>query len=274
MPDVVGIRFKRAGVIYYFDPAGIPLKVGDEVVVDTARGLTTGKVVIAPKQVLASELAEPLKPVLRKAEPEDLRLRDEFMAQEAAALATCETMAARLGLPMKLLRAEYNFDGSRLTFFFSAEGRVDFRALVRELTPTFKTRIELRQVGARDEAKLIGDFGRCGRPLCCVTHLCSFDGVSMKMAKEQNLPLNPAKISGVCGRLLCCLSYENELYRALKEKMPKVGLTVATPTGPAKVVGGNPIKETVLVQLESGATIELPLAQVMPEKASGKRGEG
>ena len=267
MPDVVGIRFKRAGTIYYFDPAGITLELGDQVVVDTARGLTIGKVVIAPKQVLASELTEPLKPVLRKAEPEDLRLMEELRAKEKETLATCESVVARFGLHMKMLGAEYNLDGSRLTFFFSAEGRVDFRALVRELTATFKTRIELRQVGARDEAKLIGDFGRCGRPLCCASHLCSFDGVSMKMAKEQDLPLNPTKISGVCGRLLCCLSYESELYRALKEKLPKVGQVVATPMGEAKVVGSNPIKETVLVQLESGATMELPLAQIGAEKA-------
>ena len=265
MAEIVGIRFRRAGRIYYFDPAGIDLEVNDYVVVSTARGLELGQVVIAPKQVLASEVTEPLKPVVRKAEPEDVRHAQEFVEKEREALAECGKLIAKLNLPMKLVFAEYNLDGSRLTFFFSAEERVDFRELVRELTNLFKVRVELRQVGPRDEAKLIGGFGRCGRPLCCMSFLSEFAPVSIKMAKEQDLPLNPLKISGVCGRLLCCLVYEGEQYRAMKERLPKVGQKVSTPMGIAKVVGGNPLKETVLVELESEATVELPLSEVTVE---------
>jgi len=163
---------------------------------------------------------------------------------------------------MKLLSAEYNLDGSRLTFFFSAAERVDFRELVRELTKRFKVRVELRQVGSRDESKLMGGFGRCGRPLCCMSYLSEFSPVSIRMAKEQGLSLNPMRISGVCGRLLCCLGYEGEQYRVMKEKLPKEGQRVSTPTGIASVVGGNPLKETVLVELESGARVEVPLSEV------------
>jgi len=274
MAEIVGIRFKRAGRIYYFDPAGIDLEVNDYVVVKTARGLELGWVVIAPKQVLASELTEPLKPVMRKAEPEDIKSAQEFAEKEREALAECGKLIAKLNLPMKLLSAEYNLDGSRLTFFFSAEERVDFRELARELTNRFKTRVELRQVGSRDEAKLIGGFGRCGRPLCCMSFLSEFAPVSIKMAKEQGLPLNPMKISGVCGRLLCCLVYEGEQYHAMKEKLPKEGQQVSTPMGVAKVVGGNPLKETVLVELESQATVELPLSEVtIEDEQLHKRGK-
>jgi len=265
MAEIVGIRFKRAGRIYYFDPAGIDLEVNDYVVVKTARGLELGHVVIAPKQVLASEVTEPLKQVLRKAEPEDVKRAQEFAEKEEEALIECGKLIAKLNLSMKLLSAEYNLDGGRLTFFFSAEERVDFRELARELTNRFKTRVELRQVGSRDEAKLIGGFGRCGRPLCCMSFLSEFAPVSIKMAKEQDLPLNPMKISGVCGRLLCCLVYEGEQYRAMKERLPREGQRVSTPMGVARVVGGNPLKETVLVELESQATVELPLSEVTIE---------
>ena len=265
MAEIVGIRFKRAGRIYYFDPAGIDLEVNDYVVVKTARGLEMGHVVIAPKQVLASEVTEPLKPVVRKAEPEDVQRAQEFAEKEEEALIECGKLIAKLNLPMKLLSAEYNLDGGRLTFFFSAAERIDFRELARELTNRFKTRVELRQVGSRDEAKLIGGFGRCGRPLCCMSFLSEFAPVSIKMAKEQDLPLNPMKISGVCGRLLCCLVYEGEQYRAMKEKLPKEGQRVSTPMGVARVVGGNPLKETVLVELESLATVELPLSEITIE---------
>ena len=271
MADIVGIRFKRAGRVYYFDPAGIEMDVGDCVVVKTARGLELGWVVIAPKQVLANEVTEPLKPVVRKAEPEDIERAKDFEAREAEALAECGRLIEKLGLPMKLLGAEYNLDGSRLTFFFSATERVDFRGLVRELNKRFKVRVELRQLGPRDEAKLVGGFGRCGRPLCCMSFLTEFSPVSIKMAKEQNLPLNPLKISGVCGRLLCCLAYETEQYHAMKEKLPKPGQRVSTPMGVASVVGGNPLKETVLVELESQATVELPLSDITVEKQPPKK---
>lgn len=262
MAEIVGIRFKRAGRVYYFDPAGIDLEVNDYVVVKTTRGLELGHVVIAPRQVLASEVRQPLKLVMRKAEPEDIKRAQEFEDREEEALIECGKLIAKLQLPMKLLSAEYNLDGSRLTFFFSAGERIDFRELVRQLTSRFKIRVELRQIGPRDEAKLLGGFGRCGRPLCCMSFLSEFAPVSIRMAKEQDLPLNPMKISGVCGRLLCCLVYESEQYHIMKEKLPKEGQQVSTPMGVATVAGGNPLKETVLVELESGVTVELPLSEV------------
>ena len=262
MAEIVGIRFKRAGKVYYFDPTGIDLEANDYVIVKTSRGLELGQVIISPKQVLASEVTMPLKPILRKAEAEDVKRAQEFESKEQEALAECGKLIAKLGLPMKLLSAEYNLDGSRLTFLFSAGERVDFRELVRELTNCFKLRVELRQVGPRDEAKLMGGFGRCGRPLCCMSFLSEFAPVSIRMAKEQNLPLNPMKISGVCGRLLCCLVYESEQYHTMKGKLPKEGQQVSTPMGEARVVGGNLLKETVIVELESGATVEFPLGEV------------
>jgi cell fate regulator YaaT (PSP1 superfamily) len=263
--EIVGIRFKRAGRVYYFDSAGIGLEVNDWVVVKTTRGLELGYVVISPKQVLDSEVTEPLKPVVRKADPEDIKRAQEFEIKGREALAECGEMIAKLRLPMKLLSAEYDLSGKCLTFFFSAEERVDFRELVKELTNHLKVRVELRQVGPRDETKLIGGFGRCGRPLCCMSFLSDFNPVSIKMAKEQDLPLNPMKISGICGRLMCCLGYESELYHLMRERMPKAGQQVATSMGGAKVVGCNPLKETVLVELESGATIELPLGEITIE---------
>ena len=276
MAEIVGVRFKRAGRVYYFDPAGIELEVNQYVVVKTTRGLELGKVVIAPKQVLASEISGELKPVVRKAEPEDIERAEELAAKEEEALIECGRLIEKLNLPMKLLSAECNLDGSRLTLFFSAEGRVDFRELVRELTGRFKVKVELRQVGPRDETKLVGGFGRCGRPLCCMSFLSEFAPVSIRMAKDQNLPLNPMKISGICGRLLCCLVYENEQYCSIKEKMPRISQRVSTPTGPARVVGTNPLKETVLVELESGSVVELALGEVtaitdVPARRPGTR---
>jgi cell fate regulator YaaT (PSP1 superfamily) len=260
--QIVGVRFRTAGKVYYFDPAGLELKVNDHVIVETSRGLELGKVVIAPRPVLANEVSEPLKPVTRKAEPEDVSRAQELEAKAEQALIECGKMIDELQLPMKLLSADYNIDGSRLTFLFSAEQRVDFRELVRRLGRQFRVKVELRQVGTRDEAKLMGGFGRCGRPLCCMSFITEFDPVSIRMAKDQDLPLNPMKISGICGRLMCCLGYESEQYRAMKEKMPRVGQQVSTAMGDATVVGHNPLKETVLVQLESEATVELPLSQV------------
>ena len=262
MANITGIRFKRAGKVYYFDAGEIELQAGDYAVVKTSRGTELGHVVIAPGQVVASETEETLSPVIRKAEPEDIAKEEELEAKAEEALIECGKMIAELGLPMKLLSAEYNLDSSRLTFLFSAEERVDFRDLVRRLTGKFKVRVELRQVGSRDEAKLLGSFGRCGRPLCCTSFLTEFTPVSIKMAKEQDLPLNPMKISGACGRLMCCLAYEGEQYRLMKEKMPKAGSRVSTQMGEATVVGNNPLKETVTVELDSEATVELPLSEV------------
>jgi len=265
MADIVGIRFKRTGKVYYFDPAGIELEVNDRVVVRTTRGPELGCVVIAPKQVVDSESGEPLKPIIRKAEPDDIKQEQELEQKSIEALAECSQQIERLHLPMKLLSAEYNLNGSRLTFFFSAAERIDFRELVRELTNHLKVRVELRQVGPRDETKLVGGFGRCGRPLCCRSFLSEFAPVSIRMAKEQNLPLNPMKISGVCGRLMCCLGYECELYHAMRDELPKKGQQVLTPMGRATVVGNNLLKKTVLAELESGATVELALSEVTAE---------
>jgi cell fate regulator YaaT (PSP1 superfamily) len=262
MTEIVGVRFKKAGKIYYFDPAGIDLEPNDYVVVETARGNEVGLVAVAPKEVLDDEVTKPLKPVVRKAEPGEINNTEQFEEKEKEALATCSKLIAELNLPMKLLSAEYGLDGKHLTFYFSAAERVDFRQLVRELAGRFKMRVELRQVGARDETKLLGGYGRCGRPLCCASFLSEFAPISIRMAKEQSLPLNPMKISGLCGRLLCCLAYENEQYRELKEKMPQEGQQVSTPMGKARVVGSNPLKESVLVELESKVSVELPLREV------------
>jgi len=264
MADVVGIRFKKAGKVYSFDAGGLELMPGDAVIVKTSRGQEIGCVAMEPRemQMPEDEKAEPLKTVLRKAEPEDIERVRELEEQASEAFVECGKMIERLQLPMKLLSAEYTLDGNRLTFLFSAEERVDFRELLRRLTNRFKVRVELRQVGSRDEAKLIGSFGRCGRPLCCTTFLTEFTPVSIRMAKEQQLPLNPMKISGACGRLMCCLGYESEQYHAMKGKLPKNGQRVSTPMGEARVSGSNPLKETVTVALESGATVELPLTDI------------
>jgi cell fate regulator YaaT (PSP1 superfamily) len=260
--NIVGIRFQRAGKVYYFDPSGIDLEVDEHIVVETEHGLKIGRVVIAPKQVLSNELTKPVKPVLRKASPQDFQQQDKGREKEKKALSKCKELSGKYDLPLKLLNAESNLDANHITIFFSAEGKVDFRQMVRELANSLKARVELRQVGSRDEAKLIGGFGRCGYPLCCATFLTEFNPLSIKIAKEQNLSLNPAKISGTCGRLLCCLGYEADLYRQMKGKMPPLGQEVSTTLGKASVIGVNPLKETVIVQLESQATVELALSDI------------
>jgi len=256
---IIGVRFKRAGRIYYFDPKDMDLKLEDWVVVETTRGMEIGRVAIAPEQVLVSEVELPLKPVLRRAVPEEAKHTQETQLKEHEALVECGKMIGRLNLPMKLLAAEYSMDSSHITFFFSAAERVDFRELVRELAGRFKVRVELRQVGARDEAKIVGGYGRCGRQLCCCSFLSDFVPISIKMAKEQGLPLNPMKISGVCGRLLCCLAYEHDTYHEMRGRMPREGQAVITPMGKARVVGGNPLKGTAVVELETQVTVELPI---------------
>jgi cell fate regulator YaaT (PSP1 superfamily) len=262
MADIVGVRFKQAGKIYYFDPGELQLEADDYVVVETARGLELGHVVIAPGQVVDSEIENPLKPVIRKAEPEDVERARSFEEKEKEALDECSKLVEKLKLDMKLLAAEYNLDGSRLTLHFSAAERVDFRELVRELAKRLKVRVEMRQTGPRDEAKMAGGCGRCGRPLCCSTFLSNFTPVSMRMAKDQGLPLNPMKISGVCGRLMCCLVYENEYYQEMKGKMPRIGQRVMTPSGEARVVENNPLKVSVTTELDTQALVEFPLNEV------------
>ena len=262
MAEIVGVRFHQASKVYYFDAADIAVEIDDDVVVETSRGYELGKVVISPKQVIHSEITEPLKPIVRKAQADDIEKAQRQQERATKAMAKCRELIEKLNLPMKPISAQYNLDGSHLTIFFSAEKRVDFRELVRELSRSLKTRVELRQVGARDEAKLVGGLGKCGLPLCCTTFLSEFAPVSIKMAKEQDIALNPMKTSGICGRLLCCLGYEYDQYRAMKEKMPPLRQEVSTDLGTAKVVSCNPVKETVTVELETGSTIELPLGQI------------
>jgi cell fate regulator YaaT (PSP1 superfamily) len=262
MSETVGVRLQSAGKVYYFDAADIPLEVDDDVVVETSRGHDLGKVAISPNQDIHSEIPEPLKPVIRKASAEDIERAGRQQERAKNAMAKCRELIQKLNLPMKPISAHYNLDGSHLTVFFSAEKRVDFRELVRELSRNLKARVELRQVGARDEAKLVGGLGKCGCQLCCTTFLSEFAPVSIKMAKEQDITLNPMKTSGICGRLLCCLGYEYEQYRSTKEKMPALKQEVSTNLGNAKVVSCNPIKETVTVELETGVTVELPVSQV------------
>jgi cell fate regulator YaaT (PSP1 superfamily) len=262
MPEVIGVRFQQAGRVYFFDAVGIPVELHDYVVVETSHGQELGKVVITPEQVIFSEITEQLKPVVRKAEADDIAKAQRQQEKAKNAVVKCRELVEKLSLPMKPISAQYNLDGSHLTIFFSAEKRVDFRELVRELSRNLKTRVELRQVGARDEAKLIGGLGKCGFPLCCTTFLSEFEPVSIKMAKEQDIALNPMKTSGICGRLLCCLGYEYEQYRAMKEKLPAVHHEVSTALGNAKVVSSNPLKGTVTVELETGVTVELPLCQI------------
>lgn len=260
MADIVGVRFRKAGKVYHFDPAGLELDTGDFVIVDTVRGQEMGQVVIKIAQ--ENENNKNLKTVVRKATDEDIENANKLRAKEKEALDECDKLVSKMELPMKLISAEYGYDGNRLTIYFGSEGRVDFRELVRELSRKMKARVEMRQVGPRDEAKMIGGFGRCGRPLCCTGFLSEFSPVSIKMAKEQDLPLNPMKISGVCGRLLCCLGFECEQYRAMKQEMPRNGERISTETGMATVVGGNPLKGMVLVELESGARVEIPVPEV------------
>lgn len=260
---VVGVRFRPAGRVYYYDPAGYQLKIGQWVIVESAKGLECGRVVILPRQVEIAELGgAELKPVIRLAEEDDLRRMLSFKGREKEALRRCAQRIDQHGLPMKLAEAEYTFDGSRLTFYFTAEERVDFRALVRDLASTFHTRIELRQIGARDHAKLLGGVGMCGKTLCCSSWLTEFNVVSIRMAKEQGLPLNTSKISGVCGRLLCCLSYENDNYIEAKSRMPAYNETVMTTSGQGRIVGINVPRESVEVMLESGATVTMPVREL------------
>lgn len=272
MSEIIGVRFHQAGKVYYFDASGIPLEIDDYVIVETTHGHELGKVVISPGQVIFSEISEPLKLVVRKAQAADIEKAQQQQEKASEAIAKCRELVERLNLPMKPISAQYNLDGSHLTIFFSAEKRVDFRELVRELSRSLKTRVELRQVGARDEAKLTGGLGKCGFPLCCTTFLSEFAPVSIKMAKEQEIALNPMKTSGICGRLLCCLGYEYEEYRAMKAKLPVLGQEVSTNLGNAKVVSCNPLKETVTVELDTGVSVELPLEQITwHEKSAGDK---
>lgn len=263
MPTVIGVRFKDSGKTYHFDPCAVQLVVGDWAIVETVRGPELGRVAAAPAELPTEEILGDLRPVLRRASQADMDQLAHLQHYVDDALTICAEKVAEHKLPMTLIKAEYNFDGSRLTFFFTSDKRVDFRALVRDLARAFHTRIELRQVGPRDEAKLLGGIGPCGRALCCSTFLPDFARVSIKMAKDQDLPLNPVKISGVCGRLLCCLSYEHEQYLDIKAELPQRGAWVQTAEGPGEVVAVSVVRESVTVELGNGNTIECTAAQIL-----------
>ncbi len=257
MVNVIGVRFENAGKLYFFDPGTLWPTPGDFVLVETSRGVEFGEVVTQVKEIDDSTLSSPLKPVVRIASEEDVQHAKANKAAEKEAYAVCQRKIAEHKLDMKLVSVEYTFDNSKILFYFTANGRVDFRSLVKDLAGVFKTRIELRQIGVRDEAKMLGGLGPCGRPICCGTFLGDFQPVSIKMAKEQNLSLNPNKISGVCGRLMCCLKYEQDQYEAIRKKMPKVGKEVVTPDGNGVVWDLNIIKETVRVRIQKGDSSEL-----------------
>lgn len=269
MPLCVGVSFKRVAKSYWFDPDGLNLQEEDRVVVETTRGLELGLVKIGPCEVRSDDLQPPVKRVVRQATEDDLRQERQNRILARQALTACQECVKLHLLPMKLLQAEYNFDASQVTIYFAAESRVDFRELVRDVAGRLRTKVQLHQVGARDQAKLIGGVGPCGLTLCCATFLTEFAPISMKMAKDQSLFLNPVKFSGVCGKLMCCLRYEHETYVDAKRRLPLIGEIVMSPRGQGKVIDLNLLKETALVQLvESLAELEFPAAELKIEKTA------
>ena len=271
--QVAGVRFRDSGRTYYVDPAGAALHHGQWVLVETTRGQELAQVVIAPQDVVVNLLDGEVRPIVRVATGDDLQSAANHAEQEGEALRTFATMARDHGLMMKPVSAEYAFDGSRLTLYFSANGRVDFRDLVRDLARYFNCRIELRQIGPRDEARLLGGLGRCGRPLCCSTWLPQFADVSMTMAKTQDLSLNPDKVSGVCGKLLCCLSYENNQYQQSRSRLPRLGQDVMTEQGPGYVHAMQILREMVTIRLESGEDVTLTPGEFTVVKGAGGVGD-
>ena len=270
MPTVVGIRFKKACKIYYFDPAETGVVKGDNAIVETARGVEYGQVVIGPREVEEKSIVMPLKAVIRKATPEDDFKLAENKVREKEAFNICLHKIKNHDLPMRLIDVEFTFDVNKIIFYFTADGRIDFRELVKDLASVFRTRIELRQIGVRDEAKMLGGIGGCGRPLCCATFLGDFEPVSIRMAKDQSLSLNPTKISGICGRLMCCLKYENHMYckgngnnRRERVEIPKMGSMVATPLGEGKVTGINRKDHTASVQLAPDNVIQVEWDEII-----------
>ena len=252
MKEVTGVRFKRPGKIYYFDSEGIELEKGMHVIVDTAMGEEYGEVVLVNKQIDDDKLTEPLKKVIRIATDKDEKIRLQYKSKEKDAFKTCLEKIEKHGLPMKLIDVEYKYDGSKVIFYFTADKRIDFRELVKDLASVFRTRIELRQIGVRDEVKRSGGNGICGRELCCCSFLGSFETVSIKMAKEQNISLNPSKISGNCGRLMCCLKYEQEVYEEKLKRLPKIGAIVKTQDGTGEVASVETLKEVIRVKFQDG----------------------
>lgn len=247
--DVVGVRFKKAGKVYYFDPNQFDISENEFVIVETVRGIEYGKVVITKKQVDENDVVLPLKKVIRIANENDRTIVEENRHAAKEAYQVCQQKVGEHNLDMKLVDVEYTFDRNKIIFYFTADGRIDFRELVKDLAAIFRTRIELRQIGVRDEAKMLGGIGPCGRMLCCSTFLGDFEPVSIKMAKDQNLSLNPAKISGLCGRLMCCLKYENDEYEAAKEQLPDLDQRIQTPQGTGRVIGLNILERLIQVEL-------------------------
>lgn len=280
MVTIVGIRFKRAGKIYYFSPGEYDLAKGDHAIVETARGIEYGEVVIPRQEVEEGKIVSPLKTVIRKATEADTRKVEENHRKEKEAFVICEKKIVARKLDMHLVNVEYTFDVGKIIFYFTADGRIDFRELVKDLAAVFRTRIELRQIGVRDEAKMLGGIGCCGRPLCCATFLGDFEPVSIKMAKEQNLSLNPTKISGICGRLLCCLKYESDLYcgscckkREKKKEhgmVPRPGMKVVTPGGEGMVMNISRREQTVTVELSPGNRIVVSWDEIVESSRAEK----
>lgn len=248
MIKVAGVRFKSAGKVYYFDPNDLEVKSGDHVIVETARGLEFGTVTMDITELKSDDIVRPLKKIVRIASGDDVRRHEENERKKSKALKLCQEKIDKHNLEMKLIDVEYTFDNNKIIFYFTSDGRVDFRELVKDLAGVFKMRIELRQIGVRDEAKMLGGIGSCGKSLCCASWLSDFQPVSIKMAKVQNLSLNPTKISGICGRLMCCLKYENDVYMELRKGLPDNGEKVKTPDGPAKVVDTNILESKVKVR--------------------------
>ena len=258
MVKIIGVRFRNVGKIYYFNPKNFQIKTGDAVIVETARGVEFGRVVLGPKEVEDSKVVQPLKDVIRVATKKDQEKEENNRKKEKEAYEICLKKIQKHDLDMKLIDAEYTFDNNKVLFYFTADGRIDFRELVKDLAAVFKTRIELRQIGERDETKILGGIGICGRPLCCHTYLSEFVPVSIKMAKEQNLSLNPTKISGVCGRLMCCLKNEQETYEYLNKKLPGLGDRVVTPEGlKGEVQSVNVLRQLVKVLVDAGDEKEI-----------------
>lgn len=258
MTRIIGVRFRNVGKIYYFNPKKFDIQTGDHVIVETSRGIEYGHVVLGPKEVDSSQVVQPLKDVIRVATPKDSEKEEQNRRKEKEAFEVCQKKIRKHELDMKLIDAEYTFDNNKVLFYFTADGRIDFRELVKDLASIFKTRIELRQIGVRDETKILGGIGICGRPLCCHTYLSEFAPVSIKMAKEQNLSLNPTKISGVCGRLMCCLKNEQETYEYLNKKLPNNGDAVVTPEGlKGEVQSVNVLRQLVKVIVDDGEEKEI-----------------
>ncbi|MGM8213859.1 PSP1 domain-containing protein [Virgibacillus sp. W0430] len=267
MIEVIGVRFKKAGKIYYFDPADHNISLNNYVIVETVRGIEFGKVVITNKQVDEEDVVLPLKKVIRIATEQDKQDVVENKEKANYALEICKDKIVKHDLDMNLVDVEYTFDRNKVIFYFTADGRIDFRNLVKDLAAMFKTRIELRQIGVRDEAKMLGGIGPCGRMLCCSTFLGDFEPVSIKMAKDQNLSLNPAKISGLCGRLMCCLKYENDDYETAKRELPDLGESIQTSYGRGKVVGLNILEKIIQIEVtENDRIIEYTLDELIEEK--------